>query len=84
MLRIQNLHKAFGKNEILKGVNLDVNKGDVVVIIGPSGSGKTTFLRCLDFMETADEGTMEFDGIKTPLSHAHKKTVLKIRRKTAF
>ena len=78
MLRIQNLHKAFGKNEILKGVNLDVNKGDVVVIIGPSGSGKTTFLRCLDFMETADEGTMEFDGIKTPLSHAHKKTVLKI------
>ena len=84
MLRIQNLHKAFGKNEILKGVNLDVNKGDVVVIIAPSGSGKTTFLRCLDFMETADEGTMEFDGIKTPLSHAHKKTVLKIRRKTGF
>lgn len=84
MLRIQNLHKAFGKNEILKGVNLDVNKGDVVVIIGPSGSGKTTFLRCLDFMETADEGTMEFDGIKTPLSHAQKKTVLKIRRKTGF
>ena len=84
MLRIQNVHKSFGKNEILKGVNLDVNKGDVVVIIGPSGSGKTTFLRCLDFMETADEGTMEFDGITTPLAHAHKKTILKIRRKTGF
>ena len=84
MLKIQNLHKSFGKNEILKGVNLEVNKGDVVVIIGPSGSGKTTFLRCLNFMETADQGTMEFDGIKTPLSHAHKKTILKIRRKTGF
>ena len=74
MLKIQNLHKSFGKNEILKGVNLQVNKGDVVVIIGPSGSGKTTFLRCLDFMESADQGTMEFDDIKTSFSHAHKKT----------
>ena len=84
MLKITNLHKSFGKNEILKGVGLEVNKGDVVVIIGPSGSGKTTFLRCLDFMETADEGNLEFDDIKTSLSHAHKKTILEIRRKTGF
>jgi len=63
---------------------LTVEKGDVVVIIGPSGSGKTTFLRCLDFLETADEGKMEFDEIHTDLSHPHKKTVLQVRRKTGF
>lgn len=84
MLKATNVHKAFGKNEILKGVDLEVKKGDVVVILGPSGSGKTTFLRCLDFMETADQGEMEFDTIKTSLRHAHKKTILEARRKTGF
>ena len=84
MLKVKNVHKSFGENEILKGVDLTVEKGDVVVIIGPSGSGKTTFLRCLDFLETADEGKMEFDEIHTDLSHPHKKTVLQVRRKTGF
>ena len=84
MLKATNVHKAFGKNEILKGVDLEVKKGDVVVILGPSGSGKTTFLRCLDFMETADQGTLDFDTIKTSLSRAHKKTILEVRRKTGF
>ena len=55
MLKVKNVHKSFGENEILKGVDLTVEKGDVVVIIGPSGSGKTTFLRCLDFLETAED-----------------------------
>lgn len=84
MLKITNVHKKFGDNEILKGVDLTVNKGDVVVILGPSGSGKTTLLRCLDFLETADEGELEFDDIKTSLAHAHKKTILNVRRKTGF
>lgn len=84
MLKVTNVHKSFGKNEILKGVDLTVNKGDVVVIIGPSGSGKTTLLRCLDFLERADEGEMEFDSLKTSLTHPHKKTVLEVRRKTGF
>jgi len=84
MLKITNVHKKFGDNEILKGVDLTVNKGDVVVILGPSGSGKTTLLRCLDFLETADEGELEFDEIKTSLAHAHKKTILNVRRKTGF
>lgn len=84
MLKVTNVHKAFGKNQILKGVDLEVKKGDVVVILGPSGSGKTTFLRCLDFMESADQGEMEFDSIKTSLRHAHKKTILDVRRKTGF
>lgn len=84
MLKVTNVHKAFGSNKILKGVDLEVKKGDVVVILGPSGSGKTTFLRCLDFMESADQGEMEFDMIKTSLRHAHKKTILDVRRKTGF
>ena len=84
MLKLTNVHKSFGKNEILKGVDLTVQKGDVVVILGPSGSGKTTLLRTIDFLETADEGELEFDDIKTPLSHTGKKTVLEVRRKTGF
>ena len=84
MLKVTNVHKSFGKHEILRGVNLNVNKGDVVVILGPSGSGKTTLLRTIDFLETADEGELEFDDIHTSLSHASKKTILNVRRKTGF
>ena len=62
MLEIKNLHKSFGSLEVLKGVSLEVEKGDVVAILGPSGSGKTTFLRCVNFLETADQGEMIFDG----------------------
>lgn len=84
MLKVSNVHKSFGKTEILKGVNLTVEKGDVVVILGPSGSGKTTLLRTIDFLEKADTGELEFDDIKTPLSSASKKTILNIRRKIGF
>lgn len=84
MLKVTNVHKSFGKNEILKGVDLTVEKGDVVVILGPSGSGKTTLLRTIDFLETADSGELAFDDIKTPLAHASKKTILNVRRKTGF
>ena len=54
MIEIKGLHKAFGQNQVLKGVDITVNKGDVVVVIGPSGSGKTTMLRCINFLERAD------------------------------
>lgn len=84
MLEIKNVHKSFGKEEILKGIDLTVNKGDVVVILGPSGSGKTTLLRCIDFLETADEGTLDFDDIHTPMNHASKKLINDVRKKTAF
>ena len=84
MLELKNVHKAFGSNEVLKGVNLKVNKGDIIVILGPSGSGKTTFLRCMNFLEKADKGTMDFDDIHTDLSNTSHKTIHKIRKKTAF
>lgn len=84
MLEIKNVHKTFGKNEILKGVDLTIDKGDVVVILGPSGSGKTTLLRCINFLERADVGTANFDSIEVDLHHASKKDILAIRKKTAF
>ena len=84
MLEIRNIKKSFGKNEILRGINLKVNKGDVIVLLGSSGAGKTTLLRCINFLEQADEGELEFDDIKTPFKKANKKTVAKIRKKTAF
>lgn len=84
MLEITNVHKSFGKNEILKGVDLTIEKGDVVVILGPSGSGKTTLLRCINFLERADQGTANFGDIQVDLKNASKKEVLDVRKKTAF
>lgn len=84
MLEIKNVHKTFGENKILKGVDLTIDKGDVVVILGPSGSGKTTLLRCINFLERADEGTASFDNISVDLNQASKKDILAIRKKTAF
>ena len=54
MLEVKNVKKSFGGLQVLKGVSLSVNKGDVVAILGPSGSGKTTLLRCMNFLEMAD------------------------------
>ena len=62
MLQIRNLRKSFGDLQVLKSIDLDVNKGDVVAILGPSGSGKTTMLRCLNFLETPDTGVIRVDG----------------------
>lgn len=62
MIHVNNLHKYFGNNEVLKGVNEHIEKGEVVVVIGPSGSGKSTFLRCLNLLETPTEGTIIFEG----------------------
>ena len=61
LLKIKNLHKSFGKLEVLKGVTTDINKGDVVAIIGPSGCGKSTFLRCLNFLENPTAGEIYFN-----------------------
>lgn len=84
MLEVKNVHKAFGKNEVLRGVDMKVEKGDIIVILGPSGSGKTTFLRCLNFLEKADHGTMDFDDIHTHFKNAPKAVINKVRKKTAF
>ena len=84
MLEIQNIHKAFDGVDVLKGVDISVSQGDVVAILGPSGSGKTTLLRCMNFLETADSGTLIFDGERFDLGHMAKKDISRLRRKTAF
>ena len=63
MIDVINLKKSFGKNEVLKGIDIKINKGDVVVVIGPSGSGKSTFLRCLNCMEDPTGGSIIFNGV---------------------
>ena len=62
ILSVKNLHKSFGKLEVLKGVDIDIHKGDVVAVIGPSGCGKSTFLRCLNRLEEPTSGRIEFNG----------------------
>ena len=84
MLKLTNVHKSFGKTEVLKGISLNVEKGSVTAIIGPSGAGKTTLLRCINFLEKADTGLLDFDDIHIDLEKVSKKTMLEIRRKTAF
>ncbi len=84
MLEAKNVHKSFDGKMILKGIDVTVNKGDVVAILGPSGSGKTTLLRCLNFLERADEGTLTFDDTQVDLHHVSKRDIAAIRKKTAF
>lgn len=84
MLELQGIKKSFGELEVLRGIDLSVNRGDVIAILGPSGSGKTTFLRCVNFLEHADSGRMQFDGESFDLANISKRDILRIRRKTAF
>lgn len=64
LLKIKNLYKSFGKNNVLHDINLDIYKGDIIVIIGPSGSGKSTLLRCLNFLEKPTKGMILLDEKK--------------------
>ena len=84
MLEVKQIRKSFGDLAVLKQVDLQVNKGDVVAILGPSGSGKTTLLRCMNFLENADGGELNFDGERFLLGHVSKKDVARLRKKTAF
>ncbi|MCD2492353.1 amino acid ABC transporter ATP-binding protein [Lacrimispora sp. NSJ-141] len=84
MLEIMDIQKSFDGTQVLAGVDVQVNRGDVVAILGPSGSGKTTLLRCMNFLETADAGTMVFDGERFELGRISKKDIARLRKKTAF
>jgi L-cystine transport system ATP-binding protein len=84
MIKLENIHKSFGKTEVLKGINLEMNKGDIISILGPSGSGKTTLLRCINFLEKANEGTITIDNLSLNTKNAAKKDVISLRKKTAM
>ena len=84
VLEIRNIRKSFGALEVLKGVDLRVEQGDVAAILGPSGSGKTTLLRCINFLEAADSGSMTFDGETFSLDRMPRKDIARLRKRTAF
>ena len=64
MIKVENLHKHFGKLEVLKGIDYEINEKEVVCVIGPSGSGKSTFLRCLNLLEEVTDGAVYIDGVR--------------------
>ncbi len=86
MISIKSLHKSFGDLEVLKGVDLEVERGKVIVIIGPSGSGKTTFLRCMNLLEVPTNGSVEIDGhlIDFNQKKISKKSIVSFRSLTGM
>ncbi|MGO1057534.1 amino acid ABC transporter ATP-binding protein [Planococcus sp. FY231025] len=85
MISITNLHKKFGDLEVLKGIDLEVQKGQAVVVIGPSGSGKTTFLRCLNILEVPSQGVISIDEQKVDFAKpVPKKRVAAFRKQSAM
>ena len=85
VLSVKDIKKTFNhENVVLDGIDLTVEKGDVVAILGPSGGGKTTLLRCINFLETADDGTIEFDNNTYSFKDITKKEIANIRKNTAF
>jgi len=84
MIKLQNIHKHFGDTEVLKGIDLEIKQGEIIVIIGSSGTGKSTLLRCVNFLEQADQGTISIDDIKVDAQKHTKAEILALRRKTGF
>ena len=84
MLEIKNIKMSFGPNEVLKGINLNVDKGQKVIIMGPSGSGKSTFLRCINHLEKAKGGNMVFDGRAIDLASWKKEDIKFVRQSTSM
>ena len=80
MIQVENWHKSFGKNHVLKGINLRIETGDAVVMVGASGSGKSTFLRTLNFLERAEEGILTLDDMRLDMKNVHNKDILAVRQ----
>lgn len=84
VLRAEHIRKSFGNVEVLKDINLSVEKGSVVSILGPSGTGKTTFLRCLNYLEKPEAGKLTISDVSVDFSHISKKDVQRLRRKSTM
>ncbi|MDR3283876.1 MAG: amino acid ABC transporter ATP-binding protein [Treponema sp.] len=84
VIEVRGLKKSYGKLEVLKGIDLTVNQGEVVALLGPSGSGKTTLLRCLNFLEKANTGILRIEDETVDLRKVSTKQMLILRRKTAM
>lgn len=84
VLKAEHIRKSFGNVEVLKDINLSVEKGSVVSILGPSGTGKTTFLRCLNYLEKPNEGKLTISDVSVDFSHISKKEIQNLRRKSTM
>ena len=84
MLEVKNIRKSFGSTQVLKGVDLKVEKGSVIAVLGNSGSGKTTLLRCISFLEQADGGEITFDDFHKDITKVNKKEIKQLRMKMGF
>lgn len=84
MIKIEHLSKRFGDLKVFSDLNFQAKTGEVVSIIGPSGTGKSTFLRCINFLEQPEEGTIEIDGLKVDVQHMTEKDAKAIRLKTSM
>jgi L-cystine transport system ATP-binding protein len=84
MIEIRDLHKSFGKNKVLDGIDIDIKSGSVVAVLGPSGSGKSTLLRCINLLELPQNGTLKLGNTNIDYHKVHKKEILEIRKKTGM
>ncbi|MDC5704717.1 amino acid ABC transporter ATP-binding protein [Vibrio europaeus] len=84
MIKLNNIHKRFGDTEVLKGIDLEINQGEIIVVIGSSGTGKSTLLRTVNFLENADKGVITIDDVSVDTEKHTKAEVLALRRKTGF
>ena len=84
MIEVKNISKKFNNNVVLNGIDLNINKGDVVAIIGPSGTGKSTFLRCLNRLEKPENGSISIGDLSVDLAHSDKKSLVELRKKTSM
>lgn len=84
MIRLSGIRKSFGRHEVLKGIDLHVEKGEVVAILGPSGSGKTTLLRCINYLEKPGEGEIRIGEQALDAKRAGKKDIHALRRRSAM
>ena len=84
MVSLKDIHKSFSDNHVLNGVNIDIDGGEVVVILGPSGSGKTTLLRTINFLDPGDSGSVTVNGLTVSCDKHKKSEVLELRRKTTM
>lgn len=84
MISVSGLKKNFGDNEVLRGVDIDIRKGEIVTVIGPSGAGKTTFLRSLNWLDVPDSGKIRIDDVSVDAEHITRKDIRALRGKTAM
>lgn len=84
MIKVTDLHKSFGELAVLKGIDLQADTGEVIVIIGPSGMGKSTFLRCINYIERPEKGIIEIDNVKVDAEKCTEKEMKQLRLKTSM